>query len=107
MKTEEQKVNYLTRLFEETYLKDIIERHDVKKTQELDDLVNVLASAAGSLTNVPKIAATFKTVLPFGHQREHAATVYHLSGRCVSDQQGAALQCEGTEIHWHAGEILF
>lgn len=63
MKTEEQKVNYLTRLFEETYLKDIIERHDVKKTQELDDLVNVLASSAGSLTNVPKIAATFKTVL--------------------------------------------
>lgn len=56
-------MNYLTRLFEETYLKDIIERHDVKKTQELDDLVNVLASAAGSLTNVPKIAATFKTVL--------------------------------------------
>ena len=63
MKTEEQKVSYLTRLFEETYLKDIIERHHIEKTQELEDLVNILASAIGSLTNVPKIESTFKSVL--------------------------------------------
>ena len=47
--------SYLTRLFEETYLKDIIERHHIEKTQELDDLVSILASAISSLTNVPKI----------------------------------------------------
>lgn len=63
MKTEEQKINYLTRLFEETYLKDIIERYHIEKSQELEDLVNVLASAIGSLTNVPKIKATFKSVI--------------------------------------------
>ncbi len=63
MKTEEQKINYLTRLFEETYLKDIIERHNIEKTQELEDLVNILASAIGSLTNAPKIEATFKSVI--------------------------------------------
>lgn len=63
MKTEEQKINYLTKLFEETYLKDIIERHHIEKTQELEDLVNVLASAIGSLTNVPKIEATFRSVI--------------------------------------------
>lgn len=63
MKTEEQKINYLTRLFEETYLKDIIERHHIDKTQELEDLVNILASAIGSLTNVPKIEATFRSVM--------------------------------------------
>lgn len=63
MKTEEQKISYLTKLFEETYLKDIIERHHIEKTQELEDLVNVLASAIGSLTNVPKIEATFKSVI--------------------------------------------
>ena len=63
MKTEEQKINYLTRLFEETYLKDIIERHHIEKSQELEDLVNILASAIGSLTNVPKIEATFKSVI--------------------------------------------
>lgn len=63
MKTEEQKINYLTKLFEETYLKDIIERHHIEKSQELEDLVNILASAIGSLTNVPKIESTFKSVI--------------------------------------------
>lgn len=63
MKTEEQKIQYLTRLFDETYLKDIIERHHIEKPGEMEDLVNVLASAIGSLTNVPKIEATFKSVI--------------------------------------------
>lgn len=63
MKTEEQKIIYLTKLFEETYLKDIIERHHIEKSQELKDLVNVLASSIGSLTNVPKIEATFRSVI--------------------------------------------
>ncbi len=61
MKTEEQKINYLINLFKETYLKDIIERQHIEKTQELEDLVNILASAIGSLTNPPKIEATFKS----------------------------------------------
>jgi hypothetical protein len=63
MKTEEQKINYLTNLFKETYLKDIIERYHIEKTQELEDLVNILASAIGSLTNPPKIEATFKSTI--------------------------------------------
>lgn len=63
MKNEEQKINYLTNLFKETYLKDIIERYNVEKTQELEDLINILASAIGSLTNPSKIEATFKTVI--------------------------------------------
>ncbi len=61
MKTEEQKIHYLTNLFQETYLKDIIERHQIEKTQELEELTNILASAVGSLTNPPKIEATFKS----------------------------------------------
>ena len=61
MKTETQKVNYLTNLFNETYLKDIIERNHIEKTQELENLINVLASAIGFLTNPPKIQATFKS----------------------------------------------
>ncbi len=63
MKTEEQKIHYLTNLFQETYLKDIIERHHIEKTQELEDLINILASAVGSLTNPPKIEATFKSTI--------------------------------------------
>lgn len=61
MKTEEQKIHYLTNLFQETYLKDIIERHNIERTQELEDLINILASVVGSLTNPPKIEATFKS----------------------------------------------
>ena len=61
MKTEEQKIQYLTRLFEETYIKDIKERNHIEKIQELNDLINVLASAVGSLTNPTKIEATFKS----------------------------------------------
>lgn len=63
MKTEEQKISYLTNLFAETYIKDTIERHSIEKTQELEDLVNILASAIGSLTNPPKIQATFKSAI--------------------------------------------
>lgn len=63
MRTEEQKIHYLTKLFDETYLKDIIERHHIERAGELEDLVNVLASAIGSLTNVPKIEVTFKSVI--------------------------------------------
>lgn len=66
MKTEEQKVNYLTNLFKETYLKDIIERHNIKKIHEMEDLVNILASSIGSLTNPPKIQATFKSIIQSG-----------------------------------------
>ena len=63
MKTEEQKIHYLSRLFEETYMKDIIERNRVEKVQELNDLINILASAIGSLTNPSKIEATFRSVI--------------------------------------------
>lgn len=61
--TEQQKIQYLTNLFNETYLIDIIERYHIEKKQELDDLVNILASAIGSLTNPPKIEATFKSII--------------------------------------------
>jgi hypothetical protein len=62
MATDEQRMEYLTRLFEETYIKDIIERNHIEKVQEINDLINVLASGIGSLTNASKIEATFKTV---------------------------------------------
>lgn len=63
MNSDEQRVEYLTRLFEETYIKDIIERNHIEKKQELNDLINVLASRIGSLTNPSKIVATFNSVI--------------------------------------------
>ncbi|NCB43138.1 MAG: ATP-binding protein [Clostridia bacterium] len=63
MKTEDQKTSYLTKLFEETYIKDIIERNKIDKTQELNDLINILASCIGSLSNPSKILETFKSTI--------------------------------------------
>ena len=47
----------------EVVIKDIIERNHIEKIQELNDLINVLASGIGSLSNPSKIAATFKSVI--------------------------------------------
>ena len=63
LETNEQKASYLLQLFQTTYLKDIIERNHLEKAQELDDLLNVLASSVGSLTNPSKIVATFRSRL--------------------------------------------
>ena len=61
MKTDEQKSEYLIRLFNEVYLKDISERITIRHPSELSELINVLASATGSLTNPTKLANTFKS----------------------------------------------
>lgn len=63
MRTDQQKIKYLTDLFEKTYISDIIDHNGIEKTEELETLLNVLASAVGSLTNPTKIEATFKSVL--------------------------------------------
>lgn len=63
MKNDEQKVKYLENLFEETYLKDIKERYNIEKVQEMDDLIKALASSVGSLSNPSKISDTFKSSL--------------------------------------------
>ncbi len=63
MKTAEQKVKYLSRLFEETYIKDIRERYKIEKIQEINDLINILASSIGSLTNPTKIKDSFKSII--------------------------------------------
>lgn len=60
--TDEQKAKYLTDLFKETYLKDLIEHNRIVNTTELEDLVNILASAIGSLTNPTKLENTFHSV---------------------------------------------
>ena len=58
--TVEEKADYLHSLFQKVYLSDIIDRHRVRNREELDELVDILASAVGSLTNPLKLANTFK-----------------------------------------------
>lgn len=57
----EDKSKYLKNLFENTYYKDIIERNNITRTNILDNLVNILASSVGSLTNPTKIVKTFES----------------------------------------------
>lgn len=59
--SEEQKVRFLKSLFDETYLKDIKERHDIRKDDDLEELVNIVASGIGALTNPNKLANTFRS----------------------------------------------
>mgnify|MGYP002529848246 FL=1 len=62
METVEDKVEYLTSLFQKVYLSDIVDRNKVRNKEELDELVDILASAIGSLTNPTKLAKTIKSV---------------------------------------------
>lgn len=58
----EEKIAFLKSLFEETYISDIVGRHKIRNRAELEDLLNILSSAIGSLTNPTKLSATFKSV---------------------------------------------
>ena len=58
---EEQKVRFLKSLFDETYIKDIKERYDIRKDDDLEELINILASGIGALTNPSKLANTFRS----------------------------------------------
>ncbi len=60
--TPEEKEEYLLSLFQTVYLSDIIERHHIRHKEELEELINILASATGSLTNSVKLSKTFKSV---------------------------------------------
>lgn len=62
METAEDKVEYLNSLFQKVYLSDIVDRYKVRNKEELDELVDILASAIGSLTNPTKLARTMKTI---------------------------------------------
>ena len=58
--TPEQKIELLKRLFDETYVNDIVGRHKIRNKDEFEELINILSSAVGSLTNPKKLAETFK-----------------------------------------------
>lgn len=59
--TDDQKVNYLKALFDETYIKDIKQRYDIRKDDDLEELINIVASGIGALTNPNKLANTFRS----------------------------------------------
>lgn len=60
--TADQKSDFLKSLFEETYISDITGRNNIRNKAELEELLNILSSAIGTLTNPSKLSATFKSV---------------------------------------------
>lgn len=62
LKDHRAKAQYLSGLFENIYLSDILERHNIHDKSALDDILDVVSSSVGSLTNPQKIADTFATV---------------------------------------------
>ncbi len=61
-RTLEEKSEYLVSQFRKVYLSDLIDRHKIRNAEEFDELIDVLASSVGSLTNPVKLANTFKSV---------------------------------------------
>ncbi|MDY6030563.1 MAG: ATP-binding protein [Treponemataceae bacterium] len=62
LKNEEQYKQYLTNLFDEVYIKDIIERKKIERKDILEDILNILSTFISSLTNPLNITNTLKTV---------------------------------------------
>ena len=58
----EEKVELLKALFENTYVSDIVARYKIRNTEVLDELLDILASSIGGLTNATKLANTFVSV---------------------------------------------
>ena len=61
-KTDEQKISYLNNLFKETYIKDIVNRYNLRNIDVLEDVLNIISSSIGSLTNPNKLSNSFKSI---------------------------------------------
>ncbi len=61
-KTDEQKISYLNNLFKETYIKDIVNRYNLRNIDILEDVLNIISSSIGSLTNPNKLSNSFKSI---------------------------------------------
>ncbi len=62
MKDSEKKISYLKEVAEKIYLSDLKQRHRIKNENEFDELLDILASGIGTLTNPQKLSNTFKSV---------------------------------------------
>lgn len=58
---ERQKAEYLKNIFTNVYIKDVVERNKIHNVDEINTLIDILASAIGALTNPTKISNTFKS----------------------------------------------
>ncbi|MBR2282786.1 MAG: ATP-binding protein [Spirochaetales bacterium] len=72
--SQEEKMSYLETLCEETYLKDIVQHNGIRKTAELGETFNVIASMIGTPVNVRRITNTFRSVAGVGLTEDTVAS---------------------------------
>lgn len=72
LKEDEEKRALLKDLLDQTYIRDIIERYKIKNAEMLEQLLNILASGIGALTNPSKLANTFESIL---HEKVNRKTL--------------------------------
>ncbi len=73
-RTNEQKINYLQRLWQKVYLSDVLERNQVKNRSAFEALTDVLCSSIGSLNNPTKLSNTMHSVLQIKLSSETVST---------------------------------
>lgn len=62
LRTAEQKVSYLQRLWQKVYISDVVERHHIQNTEALESLTDALCSSVGSLNNPTKLSRTMESL---------------------------------------------
>ena len=72
---ERQKAEYLKNIFTNVYIKDVVERNKLRNVDEIDTLVDILASAIGAPTNPTKISNQRQTTNPESERGQKLATI--------------------------------
>lgn len=62
LQTDQLKSEYLKALFEQTYIKDIKQRNKIRNDSVIQELLDIISSSVGSLTNPTKLSNTFESV---------------------------------------------
>jgi len=98
IETPEAKQNYLRKIYETVYLKDVLERNRLKNSDGMRELVRLLASTIGSCTNVQRISNTFKSVDVKGRKYIGTGTKYYFEDIGIRNAVVDFRQIEFTHI---------
>lgn len=132
-KSEKEKASTLKALFQRTYIRYIVERYRIKNSDVLDELLDILASAIGGLTNPTKLCNTFESVKHVKVNRmtltsyleylcesflTEKASLYDIKGKryidspskyyfCDCGLRNAASQLPTNRIHTSAWKVIY
>ena len=84
--SDKEKSKYLSDLLHNLYIKDVIERNNLQGDVIMESIVDILASAVGSLTNPPKLAKTFSSNQLKTNANTISAYIEHLRNAFILDR---------------------